>query len=290
MDLAEEKKDDLICDTENQQVVESMPEDDPNSNVNFRMGEKKPRWGPEHAGAKKLAGMYNSRKRRQEKISIILACSLFFVDLICVVHHIDMAECSTIILSAVMGILTVDFFSGLVHWSADTFGSVELPILGKNFIRPFREHHIDPTAITRHDFIEVNGDNFMLCVPKLAHISYQYAMLGDEALRDTYAWHWFWLLAACYTAYTNQIHKWSHTYFGLPRWVTFLQKIHLILPRQHHKIHHISPHATYYCITTGWLNYPLEKLHFWRHMEKLVTRVFGAVPRSDDMKWALKLD
>jgi len=30
--------------------------------------------------------------------------------------------------------------------------------------------------------------------------------MGDIAvLRENYAWHWFWLLAGCYTAYTNQV-------------------------------------------------------------------------------------
>lgn len=37
----------------------------------------------------------------------------------------------TLLLSTVAGALLADFLSGLVHWGADTWGSVELPIVGK---------------------------------------------------------------------------------------------------------------------------------------------------------------
>uniref|UniRef100_UPI003AAA9D44 plasmanylethanolamine desaturase 1 isoform X2 n=1 Tax=Centroberyx gerrardi TaxID=166262 RepID=UPI003AAA9D44 len=224
------------------------------------------RWGAQHAGARELANLYSPGKRCQEWISVVLCFSLMAFNFIHLLANFHLGHVWHIVLGIVAGILTADFASGLVHWGADTWGSVELPIFGKAFIRPFREHHIDPTAITRHDFIETNAEIY-----------------------HNYPWYCFLFALAIFVTLTNQIHKWSHTYFGLPRWVVLLQDCHIILPRKHHRVHHVSPHETYFCITTGWLNYPLEKLGFWRNLEDLIQGVTGEKPRADDLKWAHKV-
>ncbi|KHJ90577.1 hypothetical protein OESDEN_09579 [Oesophagostomum dentatum] len=273
----------------------SMPEDDPNGNVNSEMGAAAPRWGPQHAGAKALASMYSKgrffptfllhftlvysrytfflEKRLQEQISVVIAAVLFGFVFINLLRSWDSSIWKSVLICAVLGIMTADFASGLVHWGADTFGSVET-YFGKMFIRPFREHHVDPTAITRHDFVEVNGDNFMLCIPNLSHILYQQLTYSQGELRQWAAFHWYILLLGIYVAMTNQ----QTSLFDQVR--GYIEKL---------QIHHIAPHACYYCITTGWLNYPLEYIGFWRRAESVVTAVTGMKPREDDLKWATKL-
>jgi ubiquitin-conjugating enzyme E2 variant len=101
-----------------------------------------------------------------------------------------------------------------------------------------------------------------------------------------YAWSLFTSISFSsmifFVMMTNQIHKWAHT-DNPPRVVVWLQRVHLILPPEHHQIHHTPPFNSYYSITTGWLNWPLMKLRFFPTAERIGTAVFGAIPRQDDI-------
>ncbi|XP_045036795.1 plasmanylethanolamine desaturase-like isoform X1 [Daphnia magna] len=247
-----------------------------------------PRWGPAHKGAQELAQLYTKGKRFQETFSVVIAVALMVIDLCYLTYYFQLQSIGVILLSGCAGILSADFSSGLLHWAADTWGSVDLPVIGKNFIRPFREHHIDPTAITRHDFIETNGDNFMVIILPLGVMASRFSTCSNDQIAHSYAWYWYLFLFSVFVCVTNQIHKWSHMYTGLPKWVQCLQDCHIILPRKHHRKHHVSPHETFFCITTGWLNRPLEIVKFWKILEYLIESATGQKPRADDFKWAEK--
>jgi len=243
-----------------------------------------------HRGAREeLAQLYSRGKRVQETVSVIIGLGLMMADICFLMYYFQPKFAGSFFLMSLAGIVSADFSSGLVHWAADTWGSIDIPIIGKNFLRPFREHHIDPTAITRHDFIETNGDNYMLTIIPLAWVAYTFSFLPIVEIKSLYAWNCYIFLFAVFVSMTNQIHKWSHTYSDLPTLVKYLQDNHVILPRRHHRIHHISPHDTYFCITTGWLNWPLEKANFWSTLEFAIQRLTDHQPRADDFNWAKKM-
>ncbi|KAF5911679.1 hypothetical protein HPG69_015656 [Diceros bicornis minor] len=228
------------------------------------------------ARARELAALYSPGTRFQERCCVVLCFGLIARNLVHLLLLARWEHTPLVMLGVVAGALTADFLSGLVHWGADTWGSVELPIVGKAFICPFQEHHIDPTAITRHDFIETNGDNCLLTLLPLLNMAYKFRTQSPEALVQLYPWECFIFCLVIFDTFTNQIHKWSHT-TGMSSC-----RINTI-------VHHVSPHETYFCITTGWLNYPLEKMGFWQRLEDLIQGVTGEKPRADDMKWAKEI-
>ena len=182
--------------------------------------------------------------------------------------------------SAVVGFVAADLVSGVVHWLFDTWFSKTTPVLGPTFVTPFRVHHEDPLDITRHGFVATNGHNCLASVPVLA-----LALLlptGPEAPLAS-AVLTFVLMLCLGIFGTNQFHKWSHQERVSPV-IGWLQARGVILNREHHDVHHTAPYERHYCITTGWLNRPLEAMGFFRGLERVITAVTGQQPRVDDLK------
>lgn len=157
-------------------------------------------------------------------VCVCICIALMVIDFYFIIKHFRFERVNIILLAAISGILTADFSSGFVHWAADTWGSVDLPIVGKvrkacfiligfrnvfhifqNFLRPFREHHIDPTSITRHDFIETNGDNFMVVLPVLFKLTWDFATKSDADIQITFATSAYLYLCVIFVAMTNQV-------------------------------------------------------------------------------------
>jgi ubiquitin-conjugating enzyme E2 variant len=176
-----------------------------------------------------------------------------------------------------IGYILADFVSGFVHWACDRFGTEDTLLLGPNFIKPFRHHHVDPRAITRHDFIETNGNNSIVTLPMmglawLIPVDSSWGVFIFTSLTSLA----FWIFL------TNQFHKWSHQKRESVPWIIRkLQHSKIVMSIEHHKVHHTTPHDSYYCITSGWLNRPLDAIRFWSKAESLVERIFKVKPYQD---------
>ncbi len=187
--------------------------------------------------------------------------------------------------TALVALLWADFVSGFVHWLADTYATATTPFVGPKFVKPFREHHTDPLAITRHDFIEANGDNCFTAQIALLPAYFFFPMRHTE---------WgvtaglFTLLFSFGVLLTSIAHGWAHL-AEPPRFVRILQRLGLVLSPEHHAIHHTPPHHRHYCITTGWLNPFLDRTKFFRRMEKLLAFV-GIHRGNGDERNGFQLD
>lgn len=159
----------------------------------------------------------------------------------------------------VLGYLAADFFSGIVHWFCDTFFEEDTPLVGRMLIEPFREHHRDPLAMTRHGLAEIAGNSCLAIAPLLAAVAFLAPPATGAPL--SLAAHSALLTFAVGAVITNQFHKWAHLP-AAPRMVASLQQAGLVLRPAHHAGHHRTQ-AEAYCVATGWMNPFLDRIGFF---------------------------
>jgi ubiquitin-conjugating enzyme E2 variant len=170
--------------------------------------------------------------------------------------------------AVLLGYLLADLLSGVVHWMGDTLGADNSRWFGAAFAQPFREHHVDPRAISHHGFIETNGNTCIVSLPPL---------VAAHAWMPAQAGPWFYLAAfvvalSLFGIATNQCHKWAHRERP-PRAVVLLQRWKLIIDPDHHDRHHVAPHRSHYCVLSGWMNFVADGLRMFRGLEAVVRRV-----------------
>jgi plasmanylethanolamine desaturase len=172
------------------------------------------------------------------------------------IEFADRLSWSTVL--AIAGVLLVayavaDLVSGIVHYLLDNFGSPDTPVIGQKFVKPFRDHHVDPMAMTHGDFVAVNADNIFVCLPVIIP-----AFFLLDAARHPYVGVFIVGLVGG-VIMTNQLHKWAHMPV-VPRLVAVAQRRGVVLSKQHHGLHHSGLYDRNYCITWGRLDAVLNRL------------------------------
>jgi ubiquitin-conjugating enzyme E2 variant len=159
--------------------------------------------------------------------------------------------------AALLGYFVADVATGLVHWFCDRFFEEDSPVVGRLLIFPFRDHHRDPRAMTRHGVLELTGNSCLATSPVLAAaLAVPLGLFLDAAL---------FVFAQAVVA-TNLFHGWAHDERP-PRLAAWLQARGLVLAPVVHDVHHSHGGRGAYCVTNGWANRWLDGLGVFERLE-----------------------
>ena len=160
-------------------------------------------------------------------------------------------------------IIAIDFLSGFVHWFFDTQVEPSDTFLGRIAI-DFLDHHIRPGRTAEVSFIVSAHRPAVLVTVPLVSLS---TIVGLPTVAAAAV---FWI--GFFAMLVPQTHKEAHlrNNHALTAW---LQRSRLILNPVSHRKHH-NDNSKSYCVFTGWLNPVLDRVRFWRLLE----RAFRALP------------
>lgn len=175
------------------------------------------------------------------------------------------------------GYLIADLLSGLAHWVGDRFFEETTPIIGPGFIAPFRQHHVVPEEMVEHGLVELVGNTAVLALPTLAAAFHLLDLASGSPL--TLLAGALILSAMVGGVCTNLFHRWAHMERP-PRLARWMQALGVVITPERHAVHHSNGFDSSYCITTGWLNAPMDRLGVWAWLERRLHRAGSRAGQS----------
>lgn len=179
----------------------------------------------------------------------------------------------------VIGYFLADVASGLVHWATDTWFSEKQ--FGR-LIAIAREHHTHPSHILGYRFLE---NATLGSAPSALFIGPLALLIALQPRSDfLYATMIVFLLISLTLLFGTSLHNIGHRKVK-SRILIVAQQLRLVITPAYHHVHHSGDQTTRYCTVNGWANPLLDRLRFWRALERLISGITGAVPREDDVRW-----
>ncbi|RYZ87926.1 MAG: hypothetical protein EOP04_10520 [Proteobacteria bacterium] len=172
-----------------------------------------------------------------------------------------------LILGIFIGIFAADLMTGLIHWVCDSIGSSSTPLWGPALVKPFRDHHREPSKITQISLAENLGASSVAGCVVMA-LTWPILMGKYGVFLAT-----FMSVFLAFTVWSNLFHRWSHIPLASrPKWMRYLQRVKIILDPSDHLIHHRKPHRVNYCILNGWANSITNRVP-WSKLELFVQKL-----------------
>lgn len=161
--------------------------------------------------------------------------------------------------------LLADFLTGIAHWAQD---KVLVKATGIKFLDEIKRdndrHHSSPGTLLRHTYWE----NVNTSVPLTIPICLGLIWLGAPQV--------LWL-AVFFASFANIVHRLAHEpKLKLHPAVRWMQDTGLFISYDHHWVHHADADGLIekqnttvrYCPMTNWLNPILDRIGFWRLLER----------------------
>lgn len=199
-------------------------------------------------------------------ILLVAATNIFVV--ICFIK-IPLCPWQVMVFIFCLSIESVDLSVGIVHWACDTYFKYEDPYFG-DLVKTFRNHHSKPTLILTRNYIYANSNTYVFGMLLMI-------ILYFTTLTELKWFIFFYVVAGINTA---EFHKWAHTP-NVPRYISFLQKLGLIVSREHHRKHHQSL-SSHYATVTGHTDWIMDKLKIYRFLEWIIYKFFRILPICQD--------
>ena len=175
----------------------------------------------------------------------------------------------TFIFEVFYAYILADLLVGVFHWFKDTYGTPFTPIIGRKIIWSSRLHHIRPRYVLEFSDWELFKTSSIWTLIWMGPVFYYI----DISV--------FTITLFLVIGLNDVVHKYAHmSDIERPIFMSVLQKLKICQTHNEHHIHHTEPYIKNYCPITPFTNGILEKIDFWRRLEKIIEDSFGIKPRD----------